>query len=119
MALVERLCQIDPDEPGGEPYERHIATEDFIGGLWDVLGGYHTVTAVKTFYDMTPADEAEMDTLVSQINGVPKLEKTMGRVQRVRSILTKWDRKEDLNVPGYDTVNDIRTQLNNLDDGFN
>ena len=118
MALVERLCQIDPDEPGGEPYDRHIALNDFVEGLYDILGGYHTTTQMKTFYDMTAADITEFDNLVSQIQGVAQLQKRMGRIHRVRSILTKWERKDDLNLTGYDTVSDIRLHLGQVDTGF-
>lgn len=119
MALVERLCQIDPDEPGGEPYERHIALNDFVEGLYDILGGYHSVIQMKTFYNMTPEDEAEFDALVAQIQSVAQLQKKLGRIHRVRAILTKWERKDDLNLTGYDTVSDIRMQLNGVDEGFN
>lgn len=119
MALVERLCQIDPGEPGGEPYERHIALNDFVEGLYDILGGYHTVIQMKTFYNMTPEDEVEFDEILSQIQSVAQLQRRLGRIHRVRSILTKWERKDDLNLTGYDAVSDIRTHLNNIDSGFN
>ncbi len=121
MALVERLCQLSlEDDPiNGEPGERHIALNDFVEGLHDILGGYHTTIQMKTFYDMTAEDIVEFDVLVAQIGSVSQLQKKMGRVHRVRSILTKWEKKDDLNVPGYDTVGDIRVQLNNIDNGFN
>ncbi len=34
MALIERLCQVDPDEPNGEPHERHIALNPFVEALY-------------------------------------------------------------------------------------
>ncbi len=115
MALIERLCQVDPDEPNGEPTERHIAISPFVGGIFSVLGGYHTLLELKNFYAMTAEDIAEMDVLITRItayavDSVPR----MLAVQRVRSILTFWQQSGGRSpgdtgyIAGYSTVADIR-----------
>ena len=114
--LVLRLCQVDEDD-GGFPSDRHIAIADFIGGLYDILGGYHTVTQMKQFYDMTPTEQAQFDVLVAKLDA-PQLAQSIGRIQRFRSILNKWERKDVLNVPIYDTPDDIELMLSEIDQGF-
>ena len=71
MALIERLCQVNPLEPGGEPQERHIALNPFVGGIFSVLGGYHTLLEFKNFYAMTAEDIVEMDVLIGRITAYP------------------------------------------------
>jgi len=115
--LVLRLCQIDEDE-GGFPNDQHIALNDFCDGLFDLLGGYHTTTQMKTFYDMPANQQNQFDALVAQINSAPDLTNKLGRIHRFRAILTKWERKDDLNLPGYDTPDDIEIHLLALDQGF-
>ena len=118
MALIERLCQVDPDEPSGEPQERHIALNPFCEALFSILGGYYTVTQIKSFYAMTAEDIAEMDALVARItlypaDSVPR----MIAVHRVRSILTFWEQSgyrepgDPEYIPGYSTVADIREKF--------
>ena len=103
MALVERLCQVDPDE------SRNIALNSFCEGLFSVLGGYITNSQVKAFYSMTSEDETEYDTLVGRIVAYDDNWHRDRAVHRVRSVLTFW---EQGNVPGYQTVSEIRSQLN-------
>ncbi len=115
--LVLRLCQVDEND-GGLPDDQHIAINDFVEGLFDLLGGYHTLIQMKTFYNMTIPEQAAFDTLVNQISSGANLVDRIGRIHRVRSILTKWERKDDLNLTGYDTPDDIETQLGAIDTGF-
>jgi hypothetical protein len=128
--LVLRLCQVDeddgglpgaglsPGEPGYDPQTTHIALNDFTDGLFDLMGGYHTDVQMKTFYNMPANQQAQLDVLVGKINSAPNLTKLLGRVHRFRSILTKWERRSDLNLTGYDSPDDIETQLMALDQGF-
>ena len=114
MALVERLCQVDLDEPGGEPSERHIALNPFCEALFSILGGYVTVSQLKAFYNMTPEDEAELDTFVDRILAYSATSNQNLReraVHRVRGILTFWEQGD---IPGYMTVANIRSQLNTV-----
>jgi hypothetical protein len=115
--LVLRLCQVDEDD-GGLPNDQHIALNDFTDGLFDLLGGYHTSIQMKTFYDMPPGQQATFDILTGKINSAPDLTSKLARIHRFRSILTKWERKDDLNLTGYDTPDDIETQLLAIDTGF-
>ena len=70
--LVLRLCQVD-EEDGGFPDDQHIALNDFTGGLYDLLGGYHTPIQMKTFYDMPANQQAQFDEMVALINSAPDL----------------------------------------------
>jgi hypothetical protein len=115
--LALRLCQVDPDD-GGLPYDQHIAIGDFIGGLFDLLGGYHTTIQMKTFYDMPVGQQAVFDTYLGKINSATTTAEKMGRIHRFRSILNKWERKEDLNLSGYDTPDDVETHILAIDTGF-
>lgn len=121
MPLIERLCQVAPDEPNGEPYERHIALSPFVGGIFSVLGGYHTVAQLKNFYAMTAEDIVELDVLIARItayaaSSVPQ----MLAVQRVRSILTFWEQSGGRSpgdtgyIAGYSTVADIRGHFSTI-----
>lgn len=106
MTLIERLCQVDPDE------ERNIALNPFVEALFSVLGGYITVSQIKSFYNMTSEDEVETDALIVRITAYPNDSNTNQRdraVHRVRSILTFWEQGD---VPGYMTVAEIRAQFN-------
>lgn len=108
MALIERLCQVDPDE------ERNIALNPFVEALFSVLGEYITVSQIKSFYNMTPEDEVELDALVGRITVYPNDSNTNQRdrsVHRVRSVLTFWEQGD---VPGYMTVADVRSQFNSI-----
>lgn len=115
--LVLRLCQVDEDD-GGLPSDQHIALNDFTDGLFDILGGYHTTTNIKTFYDMPQDQQDAFDILWAKVTSAPNVTKQLGRVHRFRAILTKWERKNDLNLANYDTPDDIQTQLLALDEGF-
>lgn len=127
--LVLRLCQVDeadgglpgaskiPGEPGYDPATAHIALNDFTDGLFDVMGSYHTVLQLKTFYNMPANQQSQLDILIGKLNAADLINR-LGRVHRFRSILTKWERHEDLNLNGYDTPDDIETQLLALDTGF-
>lgn len=112
--LVLRLCQDDSIDEN-----LHIALNDFTDGLVDILGGYHTVIQLKTFYDMTAPEQTALDILIGKITSAPDLISRMGRIHRFRSILTKYERKDELNLTGYDTPDDIEIQLLALDTGFN
>lgn len=128
--LVLRLCQVDeddgglpgaglhPSEPGYDPQTRHIALNDFTDGLFDILGGYHTDIQMKTFYDMPANQQANFDTLWALITGVAQLQKRIGRIHRFRSILTKYESRQDLNAPSYNSPDDVETHLLALDNGF-
>ena len=116
--LILRLCQVDPDD-GGFPDDRHIALHDFTSSMVSVAGGYHTTAQLKTFYDMTAAEGDTLDLLIGKITSVAQLEKRIGRIHRLEAILHFWERKDDLSVSGYDTPDDIETQLMAIDTGFN
>ena len=105
MALIERLCQIDPDQPGGEPYERHMALNPFVEALFSILGSWHTIPQIKAFYSMTAEDITEFDALIDRITAYPVGYERMLAVHRVRSIMTFWEAE----IPSYSTVNAIRT----------
>lgn len=115
--LILRLCQVDEDE-GGFPSDQHIAINDFVDGLYDLLGGYHSPLQMKTFYDMPANQQAQFDALVALINSAADLPNKLGRIHRFRAILTKWERRHDLSLTGYDTPDDIETQLLAIDMGF-
>lgn len=108
MALVERLCQVEDD------LGRNIALNDFVEVLFRVLDGRHSVQDVKVFYNMTPEDASEFDTLVGRVQARSTLADKMLAVHQVRAILTFWERKDDLAAPPYDTVQDIRSELNSI-----
>ena len=118
MALIERLCQVDPDQPDGEPYEHHIALNPFVEALFSILGGYHTVAQLKSFYAMTAEDNTELDDLIARITAHPVKdgERSLA-VHRVRSILTFWEQSgytepgNPEHIPGYSTVTDIRSKF--------
>lgn len=121
MALIERLCQVDPDEPNGEPNERHIALNPFCEALFSILGSYHTVAQLKSFYAMTAEDEAELDALITRITAHPVTNgERMLAVHRVRSILTFWEQSGGREpghheyIPGYSTVADIREKFGEI-----
>lgn len=129
LDLVLRICQVDeadgglpgagrsPGEPGYDPATRHIGPE-FVDALYSVLGGYHTVAQVKTFYDMPANQGSQFDALIGKIESAPNLAKQLGRIERFRAILDFWERHEDLNITSYDTPDDIETQLLALDQGY-
>lgn len=107
MALIERLCQIHEE---GE-YHLNIALNPFCEALFSVLGGYHSVDDIKSFYDMTAEDITEMDALVARIIAYPNDYRRDRAVHRVRSILTFWEQGD---VPGYQTVAQIRAKMNTI-----
>lgn len=102
MALVERLCQVEED------YDRNIALNPFVEAQYSVLKGDHTIAQVKGFYNMTPEDEAEYDTLIARVTAYTTLPERMLACHRIRSILTFWEQGD---VPGYQSVADIRDKL--------
>jgi hypothetical protein len=112
MALIERLCQVDPDEPGGEPKERHIAIHDWIAAQTMVLAGVHTVAQVKTFYAMTAEDEAEYDTIIGLITDHNQIYNRMLAVRHMEAVLHFHERRHDVTTP-YNTVAGVRTELLN------
>lgn len=105
MALVERLCQIYEDD---EEY-LNIALNPFCEAQFSILGGYHTASEVKAFYNMSPEDEAEYDTLFARIAAYPDDYRRDRAVHRIRSILTFWEQGD---VPSYMTVEEIRAHFN-------
>ena len=115
--LVLRLCQVDEDD-GGFPSERHIAVRDWAAALTAVHGGYHSVVQIKTFFDMTPAEQGQFDVLWGKITSAVGLAAQLARKERAITILNLWERKDDLNLSGYDTPDDIETQLLAIDTGF-
>jgi hypothetical protein len=123
--LVLRLCQVDEadgglpgagkslGEPGYDPQTAHIAIADF-----DILGGYHTIAAIKTILNMSPTQQTSFDTLVALVNSAPQNIDKLGRVMRIASILSKWQRIDDFPIPAYDSPDDVETHLLALDTGF-
>lgn len=130
VELVLRLCQVDeddgglpgagksPGEPGYDPSTAHIAIQDFIGGLYDILGGYHTATQMKAFYSMSTEQQDNFDALWGKITSVAQLSLRLGRIMRFKSILNKWERRDVLQLAAYGTPDAIQTQLLALDQGF-
>lgn len=114
MALVERLCQVDEHEPGGEPQTRHMAYALFVSGLFAVLHGRWTPANIKSFYQMTSEDISEFDTLVGRIQAYPTDAERVIAVQQVTRIMSAWEAKDDYPVPGHLTVANIRTELSNI-----
>ena len=108
-SLTLRLTQTDPDE------SRHIALNPFVEALTDVLGGYHTIAQVKNFYNMTASDQSQLDTLYGKIDSATGIENKLGRIHRLRSILTKW---EENIATGYTTADDIENKFLGIDTGF-
>lgn len=106
--LTIRLVQQDPDET------RNIALNPFVESLYSVLGGWHTVAQVKSFYNMTANDITAFDTLVSKVTSTADLTERMLRLHRIRSILTFWEQGD---VTGYQTADDIETKLGAIDQG--
>jgi len=90
----------------------------FIGGLYSILGGYHTVSQMKTFYDMTPAEQNQLDIFLGKINSATTVAAKLGRILRFKAILNFWEQRNDLNLAGYDTPDDIELQLSEIDQGF-
>jgi len=127
--LVLRLCQVDeadggmigagklPSEPGYVAAAAHIAYTPFTDGIKDVLGGYHTLLNLKTFYNMPADQQTDMDTLWGKINSAADIATKLGRIHRFESILSKWE-NDDIVINGYDTPDDIQTQLLAIDTGF-
>lgn len=111
MALTERLCQIAPGQPGGEPTARHIAYDPFFGAMYSLLHGSLTVSQIKSFYDMTADDETELDGWVSAIVVKPTLAEKVLAIDRAVAIICFWQQGD---VPGYQDYNDIRTHLGAL-----
>lgn len=105
MALVERLCQID-----SEPQERHIALNSFCEALFSILGSYHTIAEIKSFYSMTSEDEIEFDVLVGRVTAYSDDHSRDRAVHRVRSILTFWE----AGIGPYNSVAEIQTRLNTI-----
>lgn len=118
--LVRRLARLTPEEDpvDGVSADLHIAINDFVEGLVDIIGGYHTAAQMKSFYGMTAPEETALDMLLAKINSAATTADKLGRVHRVRSILTKWERRSDLNLAAYDTPDDIETQLGQIDNNF-
>ena len=110
MALVERLCQVYE----GDESHLNIALNPFCEVLFRVLDGRHSIQDVKNFYAMTPEDEAEFDVLVANVTSDPKVVERVLAIHQVRAILTFWECRNDLNAPNYNTVADIRSELNNI-----
>jgi len=132
--LVLRLCQVpfeqgglpgsDPGQPDFNPAHEHIAMEFFLAALIDVALGYHTTSAIKTFYNMPTNQQGQFDSLIAEItaddpatSAPPSNVLKMGRIHRVRSILVKWEGRNNINVPAYDTPDDIQTWLLAVSDG--
>ena len=89
-------------------------------GLYDLLLGVHTDTDMKTTFNMpaTPmngdldSQQDQLDDLFAEITaGGAGNNLRMARILRFRSILTKWQRKDTLSLTGYDTADDIQTQM--------
>jgi len=116
MPLVKRLCQLQiaewPDD-GVEP-GREIAIGPFMGALISVLNGDHTLAQVKSYYNMTPAEEDQLDILQAKIVAGQKLENRLLLTLRLFSIFLWWQRIDDYPIPGYMTVSDIRSRINDL-----
>ncbi len=101
MALVERLTHTDPDR------SRWISKHEFPAAMHVVAIGNRTRAQLKAHYGMTPADEAEFDTLVTNappVSQIANLERYINRIHWVL-ILNEGE------VPTYTTDAEIRTEL--------
>ena len=106
-SLTLRLCQMY-EYP---EYYRNIALNPFCEALFSVLHGSHSVAGVKGFYAMTAEDAAAFDVMVGKVTSTLDLTERMVRIHRIRSILTFWEQGD---ISTYNTVNGIRTHLNNI-----
>ena len=106
MALIERLCQVETDPA------RNIAIHDWTSAQTMVLAGVHTIAQVKSFYNMTPEDEAEYDTIIAQITATPQLAERMLALDHMEAVLHFYERQNDVTTP-YNTVEGVRQELLN------
>ena len=109
---------LHPSHPDYVASSAHIAISDFVAGLWDLLGGYHTDVAVKTSLNMDATQQTQFDTMIAKVNSASDLQSKIVRVNRINSILTKWQRQSDFPLLAYDTPDDIETQLLAIDTGL-
>lgn len=118
--LTLRLCKIglEEDPVNGIDDSLHIAINDFVEGLVDLVGGYHTPAQMKIFYSMTGPEQTAFDILIGKISSATTVADKLGRVPRVRSIPTKWERRRGLDLSSYDSPDDIETHLLAIDRGF-
>jgi hypothetical protein len=70
MALVERLMHWgnqsgDSEPPDFEPIGRFMPVHQFFAAVFEVAEGPRTAAQIKTFYEMTPADETDFDALIA------------------------------------------------------
>jgi hypothetical protein len=107
-SLTIRLTQTDPDE------SRHIAYEPFTNGLISILHGSHSISGLKTFYNMTTSDETAFDVMVSKVTSTLDLTERLVRILRITSILAFWEQGD---VDSYLTPDEIETHLLAIDEG--
>lgn len=107
-SLTLRLTQTDPDD------SRHIALNPFVEAQFSILHGAHTIAQIKGFYNMSPSDETAYDTLIGLVTSTVDLTERVIRIHRIRSILTFWEQGD---VAGYQTADEIETQLLAIDTG--
>ncbi len=113
MALVERIMQwgrveSDTAPPAFEPEDRWVATHAFFAAQLEVLQGNLTVAQVKTFLNMTAADEVDYDAMIALVTALPTLEEKHVKTQQFHSIFLL----AELRLSGqYDTPADVRTKI--------
>ena len=110
--FVRRLCQ-DESLPNNE----HFNIQIFISGLWDLKGGYHSPTQMKTALNISGADAAAFDLLISKLNSAPTSEEKSDRIRRFESILSKFFQSdnEGFSLASYDTPEDVEAWLLEVD----
>lgn len=98
-ALIERLMHTSPDST------RDISVHTFFAAVSEVLNGRLTNAQVKTFLNVTPADEAEYDQLAALVTGSDGAKAIV--VQGFHSIFLL----AEVRVTGYETESDVRDKL--------
>ncbi len=99
MALVERLMHTDPDPA------RFIPVHAFFAALTEVASGNATVTQIKNYWNMTSADNVDMDAIVAAAPAGDA-----ARALYLIRLHAVFILAEDT-VPGYDTPAGVRTKL--------
>lgn len=128
--LVLRICQVPeidgglpggnlkPGDPGYDPSVTHIAIQDLMRAFYDILGGYHTVTQIENQLSMTAAQATTFGTFVGLVNSAATTADKIGRVERAYSILLKYERRYQREIPGYTTPDEVEARLAEIDQGF-
>lgn len=101
MALIERLM----GPPFAPDASRHIVVHPFAASGYEVAFGPRSVAQITQYYEMTPEDAAECDTMIALVTGTD--------AQRHRLIF-QWEQVlllAEVRAPCYDTPALVRTRL--------